>query len=147
MRTPHFTIPSRTNAGEDGPGRPRGTGPALRARMAAQNPLPHYPDFATFVLAEVLSLHRADPSARRLDGHGRGGNPAPVATFEHGGARWQVNADTHVARALLAYAARLDGELGLVEVAAPESARRRLVVDPALLPPGAPARFYAYEVG
>ena len=107
--------------------------------------LPRYPDFATFVHAEVLSRLRADPSAPRLDGRGRRGNPAPVATFDHRGATWRVNADSHVSRALAAYAAMLDGRDGLVEETARGRGARRLVVDPALLPAGAPARFYVYE--
>lgn len=107
--------------------------------------LPRYPDFATFVHAEVLSRLRADPSAPRLDGRARGGNPAPVATFDHRGATWRVHADSHVSRALAAYAAMLDGRDGLVEETAVRSGARRLVVDPSLLPTGAPARFYVYE--
>ena len=67
------------------------------------NPGHAYTSFGDFMTRYVIPLEHANPAFRRLDGERSGGNRTVAGSFDHGGRRWVVHADTHFRPLQIAY--------------------------------------------
>ena len=75
-----------------------------------------YPDFISFVAAEILPRLAANPRHQRIDGKDNGGNREVIGQFQYQGSSWKVHADTHYEPLFLAFfAAQNDQHPFLVE--------------------------------